>query len=197
MSEPAAIVPRMSTAAAPETVIAVTISPGESTANLVRIVPDLQTLQSLVGGFIEPVTLSHDATLWLNEEGKIYGLAVNETATALVTHARIGLQPDDYIVGTCVITGSTGSDESDVPLSVFEILQDAGITLIDDLDAPPTGASNPAPEATAATGHPEPPQPMSMDAIKEAWATVPEPEAPDGGPVSDEILYEDDHEADT
>jgi len=39
---------------------------------------DLKTMQSMVGGLIEPVTLDEkETTLWCNQEGKLIGLPLN------------------------------------------------------------------------------------------------------------------------
>lgn len=66
----------------------------------------LQLLQTLVGGWVQAVDLTPDLTLWVNEEGKLNGLPVNEAATR-VWKAVYG--PTDVIVGPAVLTG--GADE--------------------------------------------------------------------------------------
>lgn len=63
----------------------------------------LQELQKAVGGYIELVVLSGDTVMYLNEEGKIYDLPINEEATKLFREAHPNT--NDYIVGN-VIVGS-------------------------------------------------------------------------------------------
>lgn len=43
----------------------------------------LSNMQSIVGGFIEHVNTSIGADMWINEEGRLEGLPVNENATEL------------------------------------------------------------------------------------------------------------------
>ena len=65
----------------------------------------LGSMWEIVGGHIEPVLFEvagGDATLWLNEEGKLKGLGMNALATALVRHR---LAHHDRIVGDVFITG--------------------------------------------------------------------------------------------
>ena len=60
----------------------------------------LGELQSLVEGPLECVFLPDGRLLFLNEEGKCLGLALNAFATAL---ARSVLLPGDVIVGPSVV----------------------------------------------------------------------------------------------
>lgn len=62
----------------------------------------LSQLQAFVGGYIEGVDLDPGTTLYLNEEGKLSGLPVNEVATRLT---RGIVSWHDLIVGDVVITG--------------------------------------------------------------------------------------------
>ena len=65
----------------------------------------LDFLQACVGGYVEVIDFDLfgvSASLWLNEEGKIYGLPYNPAATDLV---RGQIMPHDYIAGDCVVTG--------------------------------------------------------------------------------------------
>ena len=59
---------------------------------------ELKPMQELVGGYIETVTLSPDAVLICNEEGKLNGLKANR---------RLG---GDILVGTFFISGTYGED---------------------------------------------------------------------------------------
>lgn len=65
------------------------------------------TLSRAVGGMIEAVTLPSGLTLWVNEEGKLDGLPVNEYATRLFVSAFGAV---DVIVGNAIITGGADDD---------------------------------------------------------------------------------------
>lgn len=60
---------------------------------------DLKSMQSVVGGYIEEMSLSDNAVLVCNEEGKIQGLEANR---------RVG---NDVIAGTFFIAGDDGSED--------------------------------------------------------------------------------------
>lgn len=83
----------------------------EGEASLIDLDADsneLLTLQTAVGGLIEVKTLQSGYTMFMNEEGKIYGLPVNERATEIwLAHF-----PDfpDVIVGNIVIAGKTDEE---------------------------------------------------------------------------------------
>lgn len=96
---------------------AIIISPNEETV-LLHCYPgdslDLKTLQEIVEGHIEtvPVVLSSEwskekdvgLTLIINEEGKLLGLPVNQTATDMAAIYN------DVIVGNAVLMGTTEED---------------------------------------------------------------------------------------
>jgi|GEM_PF-4626087 hypothetical protein len=78
--------------------------PCTGTYGVTRVDQDdlLHSLQGLVGGEIEIITLSKFNALVIDEEGKLKGKARNERATKYL-HA---LRPDmanDYIVGTALV----------------------------------------------------------------------------------------------
>jgi hypothetical protein len=63
-----------------------------------KTAPSLETLQGLVGGFIELVRLNgHNCDAFINEEGKLDGLPPNHVASYLYKGWP------DYIVGPMVI----------------------------------------------------------------------------------------------
>ena len=64
----------------------------------------LTALQGAVGGYVEAVTLKDDLTMWVNEEGKLQGLPVNESATVIFAAA---FHVIDTIRGDVVLTGGT------------------------------------------------------------------------------------------
>jgi hypothetical protein len=70
----------------------------------------LEELQKVVGGYIEHVPVGKDgkfngerAVAFINEEGKLKGLAYNKVATDLVNEASPGFKFIDHIVGPMVI----------------------------------------------------------------------------------------------
>lgn len=66
---------------------------------------ELQSLQQLVGGNIETVTVSTDLVIICNEEGRLRNLPYNMTLFGI-----------DFL-GTIVFAGAKGSEFSDVPES--------------------------------------------------------------------------------
>ncbi|MBW3089200.1 DUF3846 domain-containing protein [Bifidobacterium miconisargentati] len=58
------------------TITALIIEPGRKPL-LATIEDDLETLQSIVGGYLEPLPLASDAVCYVNEEGKLLGLEPN------------------------------------------------------------------------------------------------------------------------
>jgi len=73
---------------------------------------DLDEMQSLVGGYIEFVTLDQEGLiLCINEEGKLHGLPPNLLATAYVAPY---LREGDYIAGPAILlTRKESGDEED------------------------------------------------------------------------------------
>jgi hypothetical protein len=65
----------------------------------------LAVLQERVGGWVELVTTSEfgGVSVWLNEEGKVNGLAANHNAQKVLR--RAGLSLFDTVVGPAVVTG--------------------------------------------------------------------------------------------
>ncbi len=74
----------------------------------------LRQLQGLVGGYIEGVTLRNGHMLYINEEGKLKGLPVNDVATDL---ARDVLSPWDVIVGDAVLVGPPDAEGGDTAVN--------------------------------------------------------------------------------
>ena len=69
-----------------------------------------------VSGYFECVTLSGgDVTMWVNEEGKIYGLPENVYATWAMSHYGIR-HTSDWIAGPAVFTGGADSEGETLPL---------------------------------------------------------------------------------
>ncbi len=86
--------------------------------------PTDQHLTAAVGGFYQAFPLTDGADAWCNEDGKATGLPYNLQATRLCHHFQ-AVVPDDWIVGTLVVTG--GADEEgdtlDVPEAVVTAIQ--------------------------------------------------------------------------
>lgn len=76
------------------------------------------TLSRAVGGFIEAVNLPNGLTLWVNEEGKLDGLPVNEYATRLFVSAFGAV---DVIVGNAIVTGGADDDGETLGLTDKQI----------------------------------------------------------------------------
>jgi hypothetical protein len=83
----------------------------------------LSIMQEAVGGYIECVSFD-DYEMWLNEEGKLIGLPVNEAATAIW---EMEYGATDVIMGNVLMTG-VADDEgystelSDAALMTIEAL---------------------------------------------------------------------------
>jgi hypothetical protein len=86
---------------------------------------DLDSYQRLVGGSIEIINLERPAsTLYLNDEGKLLGLPLNQRATALLWTHNSAFRGQDVIMGPAFIVGppdEEGHDE-DVPPELVELL---------------------------------------------------------------------------
>ena len=82
---------------------------------------ELALLQKTVGGYIEAVTVTEDGhTLYLNDEGKMNGLPVNETATRMT---RGILSPYDLIMGDTVLVGPVDDEGESTTVDIDTIEQ--------------------------------------------------------------------------
>jgi hypothetical protein len=88
---------------------------GENT-KITDIENDLQSLQNLVGGYIEALPLTKDVLLICNEEGKLKGLPVNFN---IVINGKI-----ESIVGNVFFVGKNDSDFDSLTNEQIIILQD-------------------------------------------------------------------------
>ena len=79
-----------------------------------KMVPSLENLQSVVGGYIEHVNLGDGLAMICNEEGKLKGLEPNFRITN-----GFGTVVDE-IVGTVIIAGIKGEKLTDIPISYAE-----------------------------------------------------------------------------
>ena len=88
---------------------------GENT-KIADVENDLQSLQNLVGGYIEALPLTKDVLLICNEEGKLKGLPVNFN---IVINGKI-----ESIVGNVFFVGKNDSDFDSLTNEQIVILQD-------------------------------------------------------------------------
>lgn len=66
---------------------------------------DHTALRDEVGGYLEVVRLPHDIVMWVNEEGKMYGLQPNFN---MVRNGAV----IDVVVGNAVFTSTDGDGET-------------------------------------------------------------------------------------
>lgn len=71
---------------------------------------DYKQLGNEVGGWIECVPLKNNGDMYVNEEGKLIGLPVNDVATLLADHFGYKRQLFDLIVGDVVILGPANNE---------------------------------------------------------------------------------------
>jgi hypothetical protein len=80
-----------------------------------------EQLSGAVGGYIQPVDLREDLTIWVHEEGKLIGLPVNLIGTHMWERSY---GKTDVMVGNVVFTGGTDYETGDnLPLSAAWITQ--------------------------------------------------------------------------
>ena len=69
--------------------------------------PDLKTAQDFVGGYVEGISFPNGDYLIVNEEGKLMGLELNETATKLwretFTKDKYAFGYDDWVSGPAIL----------------------------------------------------------------------------------------------
>lgn len=81
-----------------------------------RTVTDVETMSALVGGHLETVTLDDPpGVMYVNEEGKLQNLPLNQRATELVQRHNPALK--DVIVGNAFVCGQPdeNGDDTDCP----------------------------------------------------------------------------------
>lgn len=111
------------------------IAPGSTTVQIRQADVDLAFTRELVGGHIEHVTLAHDLGMYMNEEGRIDGLAHNAVASRLYWAAR-NLQPSEAwdIRGPVVLVGPPDDDGNDTSVPdhvITRLARVPGLTLED------------------------------------------------------------------
>jgi hypothetical protein len=78
-----------------------------------------QILSDSVGGLIEPVYLAENLTLWVNEEGKVYGQAVNPIATTIFE--SVFGKGIDIMVGDVILTGGYDDEGETLGLTMEQV----------------------------------------------------------------------------
>lgn len=95
--------------------------------DLNKVDSELATLQEAVGGWIQAVDLKDGMSLYLNEEGKVYGLEPNPVATKYFEDSYgVG---SDVIMGDVVFTGlpdHNGDTTSLTTAQMLDIIDRAG-----------------------------------------------------------------------
>jgi hypothetical protein len=93
---------------------------GSKPAERVEQEPSLEVFQKEVGGYIEAVRIPH-VVMWVNEEGKLTGLPLNERASFL-THF-FGIH--ETIAGDVVVVGHELPSDTykDVPARFAELME--------------------------------------------------------------------------
>lgn len=81
------------------------------------MVDGLEDYQRIVGGYIEHVGLPDGSAMYVNEEGKIHGLPINDRATEIS-----GLFAFDVIYGDVLVLGpgTNGGDDTSVSDALVE-----------------------------------------------------------------------------
>lgn len=80
---------------------------------------ELEQLQSAVGGYVQPIDLTQNLTMWCNEEGKLTGLAHNPYAQFMWDEV-FGCHTD-YLVGDVVMTGGTDDEGETIGLTEEQV----------------------------------------------------------------------------
>jgi hypothetical protein len=94
------------------TLDAVVLVPSSRVGKRVQIERGLAPLQHQVKGYIEQVTLDDGTTMIVNEEGRLMGLPVNETASLLAKRVIVG---PAVLLGPVDEYGEYTDFEGDVP----------------------------------------------------------------------------------
>lgn len=89
---------------------------------------DLKTIQSYLGGWIEVVNFGPDNPhffAYINEQGKLEGLPVNEIVTAFWYNSGQRILLGDVIVGNVLFFGQVDDEgnNTDVPDDLIEFFQ--------------------------------------------------------------------------
>jgi hypothetical protein len=76
------------------------------------------------GHYIEHVNSADDRIdFWLNEEGKLYGLPINNVATDILWALNPAFRGQDVLVGNVVLTSHQGPETASVPDGFWDRLR--------------------------------------------------------------------------
>ena len=83
----------------------------ETSGKMIEVMPNdgksftLDELRSIVGGTVQLITLPNGLQLWMNDEGKLDGLPLNNVATLLwqTIYHGYDIGGDDVVVGNCLL----------------------------------------------------------------------------------------------
>ena len=91
----------------------------DGTYSITEFDGELEQLQAAVGGWIEPIPTSENVTIYVNEEGKIYGLPVNRLAMDVWIRWDEWrcMIAGDWIAGNAVVVGGVDDDGETMDLS--------------------------------------------------------------------------------
>lgn len=78
----------------------------------------LDHLRTALGGWVDVVSLSPTLDMWVNDEGLINGMEVNQVATALARTYGLAHQP---YAGPAVLTGGADAEGNTCPLSESQV----------------------------------------------------------------------------
>lgn len=88
----------------------------------VRIDPDPQLYQSIVGGYLEAVhgetPADERVVFYVNEEGRIHDMPINPVATRL--WHRLNPAAEQSLRGNVVVVGADGPEDADLPVVAAE-----------------------------------------------------------------------------
>ena len=95
----------------------------DDTYEVCAIEPELKTLQSVVGGYIEDIVTQH-CVLWRDEEGMLKDYSDNTLATYLWWNLCPPMEGRAILQGTVFVTGNAdGEDALPVPDDVIEYFE--------------------------------------------------------------------------
>lgn len=98
----------------------------DGTVEVRQVKTDLESMNALVGGYLEAVTGNGPWHAYVDEEGKYKNLPVNYVANLVLTRLGWpGISLGDFVVGRVVILGDDGPDEADVPEDVAAVALNA------------------------------------------------------------------------
>jgi len=80
-------------------------APGQHPREMV-VPNELKTLQDLVGGYIETITIDEETVMIVNEEGALRGMPFNVEAWGIP------------VVGPLIVCGRDGDEFTDCPISI-------------------------------------------------------------------------------